>query len=138
MTRQISIGFGDEHEPKEVFVQWDRCIRDRGSVYSVTLGHVHNKEEMEQFMKELLKNKKYAKATHNPYAVRLCKEGSIWEGKRDDGETGAGMVILRLLKSANVVNTIVVVTRWYGGTKLGNDRYRHVQDGVRLALREGF
>jgi putative IMPACT (imprinted ancient) family translation regulator len=66
----------------------------------------------------------------------MSHEGKIFEIKNDDGETGAGAVILRLLQHAQVVNTIVVVTRWYGGIKLGTDRYKHVQDATKYFLRE--
>ena len=61
-------------------------------------------------------------------------EGVIYETKNDDGETGAGMVILRLLQAADVTNCIVVVTRWFGGTKLMGDRFKHLQDATRHAL----
>ena len=44
------------------------------------------------------------------------------------------MVILRMLERENLRNTIVVVTRWYGGKHLGGDRFRHVQNAVRIYL----
>ena len=54
----------------------------------------------------------------------------------DDGESGAGMVILRMLERASVTGQIVVVTRWYGGKHLGGDRFRHVQDCVRTYIED--
>jgi putative IMPACT (imprinted ancient) family translation regulator len=54
--------------------------------------------------------------------------------KNDDGEAGAGMTILRILERAQVTDHIVVVTRWFGGTHLGGDRFRNVQTAVRLYL----
>jgi len=42
------------------------------------------------------------------------------------------MVILRMLEREGRVGEIVVVTRWFGGTKLGGDRFRRVQDAVRM------
>ena len=41
------------------------------------------------------------------------------------------MVILRMLEREGLDDHIVVVTRWYGGVKLGGDRFRRVQDCVR-------
>lgn len=61
----------------------------------------------------------------------MCGEG---EFKNDDGESGAGMVILRMLERENVRDQIIVVTRWYGGKHLRGDRFRHVQTAVRLYL----
>jgi putative IMPACT (imprinted ancient) family translation regulator len=49
---------------------------------------------------------------------------------------GAGAVILRMLERENLTNHIVVVTRWFGGVKLGGDRFRHVQTAVRAYLSE--
>jgi putative IMPACT (imprinted ancient) family translation regulator len=44
----------------------------------------------------------------------------------DDGETGAGDKLLYLLERMEVTNTLVVVTRWYGGIQLGPDRFKHI------------
>jgi putative IMPACT (imprinted ancient) family translation regulator len=46
------------------------------------------------------------------------------------------MVILRMLEREDLHNEIIVVTRWYGGKHLGGDRFRHVQEAVRLYLAE--
>ena len=54
--------------------------------------------------------------------------------KNDDGEAGAGMVILRMLEREGLEGHIVVVSRWFGGVKLGGDRFRRVQDAVRVYL----
>ena len=51
-----------------------------------------------------------------------------------NGEAGAGMVILRMLEQYNVLDHLVVVSRWYGGVKLGGDRFRHVQTCVNAYL----
>jgi putative IMPACT (imprinted ancient) family translation regulator len=45
------------------------------------------------------------------------------EEKDDDGEGGAGDNLLHLLVKLNLVDVIVMVSRWYGGVKLGSDRY---------------
>ena len=56
--------------------------------------------------------------------------------KDDDGEAGAGALILQMLDRAGLRDHVVIVTRWYGGKQLGGDRFRHVADAVRLYLRE--
>ena len=83
------------------------------------------------FLKELCRAKKYAKATHNTWAVLMSDGGGL---KNDDGESGAGMVILRMLEREELYDQIIVVTRWFGGVKLGGDRFRRVQDSVRYYL----
>lgn len=85
---------------------------------------------MDAALKELKRHKKYAKATHNIWAVLLDGDPL----KADDGESGAGMVIVRMLERAELPNHLIIVTRWYGGKHLGGDRFRHVQDAVRAYL----
>lgn len=106
-------------------------LTDRGSKYAVSGGAVTSKAEAAAFVKSLCKNKKFAKATHNTWAV-ILRDGTPL--KNDDGESGAGMVILRMLEREALQGEIVVVTRWFGGTKLGGDRFRRVQDCVRIYL----
>ena len=108
----------------------ENALNDRGSKYAVSGGPVSSAEEARAFVKALCRNKKFAKATHNTWAV-LLPDGPL---KNDDGEAGAGMVILRMLEREELQGHIVVVTRWFGGTKLGGDRFRRVQDSVRLYL----
>ncbi|WP_322864998.1 YigZ family protein [Aquicoccus sp. G2-2] len=109
-------------------IQIENVVTDRGSKYAVSGGVVHNRADADAFLKTLKRDKKYAKATHNSWAMLLADGGPI---KGDDGESGAGMVILRMLEREGLQDHLIVVTRWYGGTKLGGDRFRRVQDCVR-------
>ena len=38
----------------------------------------------------------------------------------------------------DVNNTLVVVTRWYGGTHLGGDRWKHINNVARNAIEGGM
>lgn len=105
-------------------------VSDRGSKYAVSGGAVGDRAEVEAFLKELKRKKKYAKATHNTWAV-LLSDGPL---KNDDGEGGAGQVILQMLEREDLRDHVVVVTRWYGGKHLGGDRFRHVATCVRTYL----
>jgi len=109
---------------------FENILTDRGSKYAVSGGPVRDRAEAVAFVKELRRGKKFAKATHNTWAV-LLDDVPL---KNDDGESGAGMIILRMLEREELRNHIVVVTRWYGGVKLGGDRFRRVQDAVRYYL----
>ena len=106
-------------------------LSDRGSKYAVSGGIVRNRDGVDQFLKTLKKNKKFAKATHNTWAV-VFADGTPLKG--DDGESGAGMVILNMLEHDGIKDHIIVVTRWYGGVKLGGDRFRRVKDSVSAYL----
>lgn len=109
----------------------DNVISDRGSKYAVSGGSCHSGGEAQAFLAELKRNKKFAKATHNSWGL-ICGNQMV---KNDDGEAGAGMVILRMLEREGLRNHIVVVTRWFGGKHLGGDRFRHVQEAVRIYIR---
>jgi putative IMPACT (imprinted ancient) family translation regulator len=41
---------------------------------------------------------------------------------------------LRMLEREGLYDHVIVVIRWYGGVKLGGDRFRHVQEAVRMYL----
>ncbi len=58
-------------------------------------------------------------ATHHCWAWRLGPGGS--ERFSDDGEPAgtAGRPILNVLRGAELSDVVAIVTRWYGGTKLG-------------------
>ena len=105
-------------------------LRDRGSRYAVSGGPVQGRAGVDAFLAELKSAKKFAKATHNSWAVILA-DGPV---KNDDGEAGAAAVILKMLEREGLHNHVVVVTRWYGGVHLGGDRFAHVVTAVRAYL----
>jgi putative IMPACT (imprinted ancient) family translation regulator len=106
----------------------DNIISDRGSKYAVSGGPCASEDEAKAFIQALCRKKKFAKASHNTWAL-LSADVSL---KNDDGEAGAGIVILRMLEREELRDHIIVVTRWFGGKHLGGDRFRHVQEAVRI------
>jgi len=63
----------------------------------------------------------YVDATHVVHAFRTGPEGSQTLGCSDDGEPPgtAGRPVLDVLKGAGGSNSLLLVVRWFGGTKLG-------------------
>ena len=108
-------------------LQIAHVLTDKGSKYAVSGAAVATKQDALQAIKDLKRSKKFAKATHSTWACVLEDGTPI---KNDDGESGAGMVILRMLERAELRNHVIIVTRWYGGVQLGGDRFRHVQTCV--------
>ncbi|WP_372993068.1 YigZ family protein [Sulfitobacter sp.] len=111
--------------------QLGQIITDRGSKYAVSGCAVSDRSTVDAALKQLKRDKSYAKATHNTWGVVLS-DGIPLKG--DDGEAGAGMVIIRMLEREGLYDHLIVVTRWYGGKHLGGDRFRHVQTCVRAYL----
>ncbi|CAG8478367.1 3779_t:CDS:2 [Racocetra persica] len=95
-------------------------LEHKKSVFIAHLASVHNVQEVQIVRNTLLSNKKVAKATHNIMAYRIVQEnGVILQDNDDDGEAAAGSRLLHLLQILDVKNVIVIVSRWYGGIKLG-------------------
>ena len=108
----------------------DKIISDRGSVYAVSGGPCASEAEARAMVADLCRTRRFARATHHSWGL-ITADGPV---KADDGEAGAGMVILRMLDRAALRDHVVIVTRWFGGTHLGGDRFRHVQEAVRIYL----
>ncbi|KAL1896495.1 hypothetical protein Sste5346_004529 [Sporothrix stenoceras] len=80
-------------------------------------------------------------ATHNAWAYRVRSSygdhtGSVRQDSYDDGETGCGDLMLRVLHELGAVDTLVVLTRWFGGTMLGPDRWRLMRNCVTGVMAE--
>ncbi len=80
--------------------------------------HICGDEEAKAFIAEV--SKKHADATHNCYAYVSDNLGNTLRFS-DDGEPQgtAGMPMLEVLKANGLCETAVVVTRYFGGIKLG-------------------
>ena len=84
-----------------------------GEVYPVT-----SEEESAEILEKV--KKQYCDARHHCWAY-VIGEACFTERFSDDGEPGgtAGKPILEVLRGAGVTNTMIVVTRYFGGTLLG-------------------
>lgn len=109
-------------------------FKDRGSKFYGYAFPVTNEEEIKEKI-ELLKKQHY-NARHWCYAWQLGKNYDHYRAN-DDGEpsNSAGMPIYGQLQSFNVTNVLVVVVRYFGGTKLGvGGLIKAYKNGAKLAL----
>jgi hypothetical protein len=82
-------------------------------------------------------NPRLKTATHNAWAVRFRDPNyGVREDSYDDGETGCGAFLLRILREAEAMDVMVIMTRWFGGVLLGPDRWRLMRNVVTQALAE--
>ncbi len=93
-----------------------KSYKEKGSAFIGRVYHVEKENEVVETLNKV--KKKYYDATHHCYAYKLLN-GKIKYS--DDGEPGgsAGIRILKALEHFDLVNQLVVVTRYFGGTKLG-------------------
>jgi len=112
-------------------------VVDRKSTFQAHIVCVEKESQVSICLAELNKDKKIARATHNIYAYRIIDgNNEIIEEMEDDGEHGAGVSLMTLMKSLQVTNVLVVVSRWFGGVLLGNVRFKHISDAAKKALQE--
>ncbi len=96
----------------------DSLYREKGSKFIGYTFPVTDEDQVKQHITQL--KKEHYNARHWCYAWQL---GTSYENYRvnDDGEpsNSAGMPILGQLQSFHLTNTLIVVVRYFGGTKLG-------------------
>lgn len=89
------------------------------SIFIATLSYVEDERKAKEFISEI--SKRYKDATHNCPAYRVIENGNILEFSSDAGEPSgtAGLPMLNTLRKNDLLNVAVVVTRYFGGVKLG-------------------
>ena len=92
--------------------------KDKGSKFLSFAFHIETEDEADTIRKQF--KKKYYDATHVVYAFRLGAEGEKFRAA-DDGEPSgsSGMPVYNTIRSKNITDVIVLVVRYFGGTKLG-------------------
>ena len=93
--------------------------RQSNSRFITTLAPVFTVEEAKSFLQSI--RNEMPDATHHVYAYIVGFGSSITEGMSDDGEPSgtSGPPTLAVLRGAGIGDAIVVITRYFGGTKLG-------------------
>ena len=92
--------------------------KEKGSKFIGLAFPVNSIEDVTRILESL--RKEYYDARHHCYAYMLKPDASLFRAN-DDGEPNhsAGDPILGQIKSFELTNTLVVVIRYFGGTKLG-------------------
>lgn len=93
-------------------------IKIEGSTFIANLFPVREEEEVQSYLNNT--RKKYFDATHHCFAY-VVGAGRSLVRHSDDGEPSgtAGIKILSAIQSKNLSDVLIIVTRYFGGTKLG-------------------
>lgn len=95
---------------------------NQGSEFISYAANVNSVEEVRVAYRKL--RVKYPDASHIVSAYRLDPpNGPFNQEACDDGEHGGGRCLLSLLETMNVLNTAVLVIRFYGGKHIGSARF---------------
>ena len=102
---------------KTVARETETLLIEKKSKFISHVKPVSNEEEALEFLSNI--RSQHPAATHNVYAY-VIDENNIYRYS-DDGEPGgtAGMPVLDTIRNSGLVDVIVVVTRYFGGTLLG-------------------
>jgi uncharacterized YigZ family protein len=113
------------------------------SVFIATVQRADTVADAKAFVQSV--RQQHPKANHHVYAFIIGHGASVTEGSSDDGEPGgtAGRPALAVLRGSGLGDTVVVITRYFGGTKLGTgglvraygDAARQVLDTVPRVLK---
>ena len=108
---------------------------EKKSKFIGNLFYVESIKEAEEIVKKT--KKKYFDAKHNCIAYRVIEDGKIVESFSDDGEPSgtAGLPMLNILQKNNLVNVLIIVTRYFGGILLGTGGLvRAYQNSLMLSI----
>ncbi|MES9736311.1 YigZ family protein [Peribacillus frigoritolerans] len=107
LTQYLTVAGRGDHE---IVIEKSRFISH--------IARVETEDAAQAFIQEI--KKKHKDATHNCSAYMIGEQNQIQKAL-DDGEPSgtAGVPILEVLKKKELKDTAVVVTRYFGGIKLG-------------------
>lgn len=121
--------------PEPPWVMSDAVVELK-SVFVARAAAVTSPDQAARYVQHLLAtDKRVRTATHNITAWRIRgPNGTSFQDCDDDGETAAGGRLLHLMQLMDIWDTMVVVTRWYGGQKLGPRRFALINAAARDAF----
>jgi uncharacterized YigZ family protein len=105
------------------------------SRFITSAARVDTVDDAKQFLASI--REEMPDASHHVYAFRVGHGNSVTEGMSDDGEPSgtSGPPVLAVLRGSGIGDIIIVVTRYFGGTKLGTGGLvRAYSDAARAVL----
>jgi hypothetical protein len=111
-------------------------LTEMRSTFIARTAPVTRPDQAASYVQHLLAtDKKVRTAHHNITAWRIRgPNGTAFQDCDDDGETAAGGRLLHLMQLMDIWDAMVVVTRWYGGQKLGPRRFAVINTVARDAF----
>lgn len=135
-----------------------RIVIDRKSKFQARHVPLSHPDEIPSILQQFLQqHRKLTKSASHPHIIAWrtgdlkedlkspakVKKGiddqqykNVQQGFNDNGEKGAGSKLLEHLVQHNIINKLIIVTRWYGGSPLGPLRFRHITNTSFDSLRK--
>jgi len=133
-------GYMISSRPSQEPLATSQEIRDRGSTFVANLYSATSPSEARariNYLRDVVHRTK--PATHEIAAWRcmVLRQGrtglggpddfELNAGSTDDGEKWAGGKVLKVMQTFTIIDAVVIVSRWYGGTMLGPTRFSHIE-----------
>ena len=112
-------------------------VTEQRSTFVARVAPVGSPAQAAAYVQHLLaSDRRVRAATHNitAWRIRGARAGTAFQDCDDDGETAAGGRLLHLMQLMELWDCMVVVTRWYGGLKLGPRRFALINQVARDAF----
>lgn len=109
----------------------------KDSKFYGSISAADNRQQTENFISKI--KKKYSDASHNVAAYKIGCGNEALQYSDDDGEPAgsSGPPVLQVIEGEELTNTVIVVTRYFGGTKLGiGGLIRAYGNTARMAVKE--
>lgn len=124
--------------PEDIKIVEAEPIVDRKSIFIGRACRISDPSQVPLILNNLMSERHISRAAHPIINAWRCQVGGVLhQDNDDDGETAAGSRLAHLLSILEINNVLVVVTRWFGGTHLGPDRFKHINHAARNALELG-
>ncbi len=111
-------------------------LKEKGSKFLSFAFPLNDEDDIKKYLSKI--REEHPKATHHCYAFRYGINGENYRAN-DDGEPSgsAGLPIYNQLLAHHITNVLVIVVRYYGGTKLGvSGLVKAYKESAKLALEE--
>lgn len=111
-------------------------LKEKGSKFIGFAFPVTGEAELKRALEKI--RTEHPKATHHCYAFRMGINGENYRAN-DDGEPSgsAGLPIFNQLLANDITNVLVIVVRYYGGTKLGvSGLVKAYKESAKITLEE--
>lgn len=104
------------HSIKTIKKFHEEKLKEKGSIFIGQVYPVNSENEIKNILEEV--KKKYFDATHHCFAYRFSEDKFKYSDAGEPSGT-AGIRILNAIDHFNLKNIIVIIIRYFGGTKLG-------------------
>ena len=120
---------------RTIDIESDYLLKEKQSKFYGYAFPVSNSDKVKFYIQSL--QKKHHTARHFCYAYQIGIENTVFR-VNDDGEprNSAGLPIYGQIQSFNITNILIVVVRYFGGTKLGvGGWFQHTRNVQKLLLK---